>query len=74
MTPSDLRAVRSALGLSGAEFARMVGAADARNVRRWEAGDNDIPGGTRKLLEALQLLPERQRARVVAKLMEHASN
>ena len=50
----------------------MVGAADARNVRRWEAGDNDIPGGTRKLLEALQLLPERQRARVVAKLMEAA--
>lgn len=69
MTPADLRAFRSALGLTGAEFARLVGAADARNVRRWEAGHNDIPKGTQRLIRVLQMLSPRMRDRIIARLM-----
>lgn len=69
MNPQELRAFRSALAMSGAEFARLVGAADARNVRRWEAGDNSLPGSTRQLLRLLQGMTESQRARAIASLL-----
>jgi DNA-binding transcriptional regulator YiaG len=72
MTPADLRAFRSALGLSGVEFARLVGAADARNVRRWEAGDNDIPKGTVRLIQVLQWLPDTSRSKAVKMLLGNA--
>lgn len=56
MTPKQLRKVRRDLGLSTAQFAAFVGVAKGRTVRRWEAGDNDIPGAVVKLLEAVDLL------------------
>ena len=43
MTPADLKSVRKSLGLSQAEFARVVGAASDRTVRRWEDGEREIP-------------------------------
>ncbi|MDP3937731.1 MAG: hypothetical protein Q8R92_06305 [Deltaproteobacteria bacterium] len=53
MTPTDLRAARHRLGLSTAGFAHLVNVADGRTVRRWEAGDRDIPGPVIVLVEAL---------------------
>jgi len=44
MTPTELKQARHRLGLSAGAFARAVGVSDGRTVRRWEAGDRDIPG------------------------------
>ncbi len=45
MKPADIvRSTRAALGLSAEGFARAVHAASGRTVRRWEAGDSDVPG------------------------------
>lgn len=44
MTPADLKSARHALGLSAEKFARLVRVESGRTVRRWEAGDRDIPG------------------------------
>jgi transcriptional regulator with XRE-family HTH domain len=43
-TPDDLRAARDFLGLSADDLARVVGVEDGRTVRRWEAGDRELPG------------------------------
>src|SRR5271166_3283728 len=43
-TPDDLRAARDFLGLSANDLARVVGFEDGRTVRRWEAGDRELPG------------------------------
>lgn len=43
MTPADLRAALSRLGLSQSEAARRCGV-DPRTMRRWLAGDRRIPG------------------------------
>jgi DNA-binding transcriptional regulator YiaG len=57
MTPADLKAARHALGLSAEGFARLVSPperpSDGRTVRRWEAGDRDIPGPVVVLLTAI---------------------
>lgn len=47
MTPMELREARHRLGLSANQFGRVVGLTPekpGRTVRRWEAGENDIPG------------------------------
>lgn len=54
MTPAELKSARRALGLSAEGFARVVGVESGRTVRRWEAGDRDIPGPV-KVLVALAL-------------------
>jgi transcriptional regulator with XRE-family HTH domain len=51
--PSELRSARTTLGLSAEGFARLVGVESGRTVRRWEAGERDIPGPVRVLTEAL---------------------
>ena len=43
-TAADLRAAREFLGLSADDLARVVGVEDGRTVRRWEAGDRELPG------------------------------
>lgn len=53
MTPADLRAARQSLGLSAEGFARIVGVESGRTVRRWEAGDRDIPGPVKVLTHLL---------------------
>ncbi len=43
-TPAELRAARNFLGLSAEGLARMLGVEDGRTVRRWEAGERELPG------------------------------
>lgn len=53
MTPDGLREVRTALGLSAEGFARLMRVESGRTVRRWEAGERDIPGPVEVLASAL---------------------
>ena len=50
MTPAEFRRIRRALGLSAQGLARLLQVSDGRTVRRWEAGDRDIPGPVRVLM------------------------
>ena len=50
MTPTEFRRIRHALGLSAQGLARLLQVSDGRTVRRWEAGDRDIPGPVRVLM------------------------
>jgi DNA-binding transcriptional regulator YiaG len=54
MTPSELKSIRRSLGLSAEAFARLVRVASGRAVRRWEAGDRDIPGPVEVIAEGLR--------------------
>ena len=54
MTPDQLKCARQAFGLSAEGFARLVHVESGRTVRRWEAGDRDIPGPVIALVTALQ--------------------
>lgn len=38
------KAARKALGMSQREIAAALRVSDGRTVRRWEAGDRDVPG------------------------------
>jgi DNA-binding transcriptional regulator YiaG len=60
MTPAELKATRHALGLSAEGFARMVRVESGRTVRRWEAGERDIPG---PVIVILGLIERSQQAR-----------
>ncbi len=51
---------RIGTGLSHGDFADLVGVADGRTVRRWEAGERDIPGPVWALLELIYEVPETQ--------------
>ena len=54
MTPADFRKIRHTLDLSAQHMARALGVSDGRTVRRWEAGDRDIPGPAIKLMRLLK--------------------
>jgi transcriptional regulator with XRE-family HTH domain len=43
-TPEALKDARATLGLSADALARIVRVEDGRTVRRWEAGEREIPG------------------------------
>ena len=53
MTATELKAARHALGLSAEGFAKLVRVESGRTVRRWEAGDRDIPGPVVVIVDAL---------------------
>jgi DNA-binding transcriptional regulator YiaG len=53
MTPAELKSARKALGLTAEGFARLVHVESGRTVRRWEAGDRDIPGPVIVLTKAI---------------------
>lgn len=53
MTREEFRAARAALGLSAEGFAKLVRVESGRTVRRWEAGERDVPGPVQVLTEAL---------------------
>ena len=53
MTPDEFKAAREKLGLSQNRLAQLFRVADGRTVRRWEAGDRDIPGPAQVLIEWL---------------------
>jgi DNA-binding transcriptional regulator YiaG len=52
MTPTDFRAALDRLGLSQQAVARLWGL-NPRTVRRWLAGDQDIPGWVRYALAGI---------------------
>ena len=47
MTPEQIKSARQQLGLSQAALARILGLADDRIIRRWEAGTVAITGPAR---------------------------
>jgi DNA-binding transcriptional regulator YiaG len=53
MTPEELKLARHALGLSAERFASLVNVQSGRTVRKWEAGDRDIPGPVSVLTQAI---------------------
>jgi DNA-binding transcriptional regulator YiaG len=53
MTPDALKSARIALGLSAEGFAKLVHVESGRTVRRWEAGERDIPGPVVVIVGAL---------------------
>jgi DNA-binding transcriptional regulator YiaG len=58
MTPAELKAKRHALGLSAEGFARAVRVQSGRTVRKWEAGQRDIPGPITVILDMADAVPE----------------
>ncbi len=61
MTRHEFKTIRHALGLSAQGLARLLRVSDGRTVRRWEAGDRDIPGpaqGIMLLLEREKITPD----------------
>jgi hypothetical protein len=52
-TPEDLKAARHALGFSADGLARMLRVEDGRTVRRWEAGEREIPGPVIVMMETV---------------------
>jgi len=65
VTPRALKSTRKSLGLSQAEFARMVGVASDRTVRKWEDGERDIPGPVIVIMGLIASCPD-ARARLLA--------
>jgi hypothetical protein len=60
-TPAELKAARHALGFSADGLARMLRVDDGRTVRRWEAGEREIPGPVIVLMEtAMGYLAKRE--------------
>ncbi len=53
MTPTQVRAARHTLGLSTDKLAKLFQVSSGRTVRRWEAGDRDIPGPAKVLMRWL---------------------
>lgn len=53
MTPAEFKAARHALGLSAEGCAKLLLVQSGRTVRRWEAGDSDVPGPVQVLMTAL---------------------
>jgi len=51
VTPTEFKEARRKLGLTAQGLATAVQVADGRTVRRWEAGDRDIPGPVIVLLD-----------------------
>jgi hypothetical protein len=50
-TPQALKDARAVLGLSADALAKIVRVEDGRTVRRWEAGEREIPGPVIVILE-----------------------
>jgi DNA-binding transcriptional regulator YiaG len=50
VTPTEFRHIRHALGLSAEGLARLLQVSSGRTVRRWEAGNRNIPGPVRALM------------------------
>ena len=68
MTPAELKTARLSMGLSAEKFARLVRVESGRTVRRWEAGEREIPGPVVVIVELLMASPEvRERLGVVPK-------
>lgn len=58
MTPADLKSARLALGLTAEGFAKLVRVESGRTIRRWEAGERDIPGPVTVIVDLLLASPD----------------
>ncbi len=56
MTTTDLRETLARLGLSQTGAARLLGV-DARTMRRWLAGEREMPQPAIRLLDLLEHVP-----------------
>ena len=54
MTRHEFKTIRHGLGLSAQAVARLLRVSDGRTVRRWEAGDRDIPGPAQVVMRLLE--------------------
>ncbi len=54
MTPAEFRAIRQAFGYSAEGLARALCVQSGRTVRKWEAGDRDIPGPAQVVMRLLE--------------------
>jgi transcriptional regulator with XRE-family HTH domain len=54
MTPTELKSIRQSLGLSAEAFAALLRVQSGRTVRRWEAGERDVPGPVIVIAEGLR--------------------
>lgn len=60
-TGKDVKAIRERIGLSAEGFARALklrGEHGGRTIRRWEAGENDIPGPVIAMWPILEMIAE----------------
>ena len=57
MNPAEFSAALARLGVSGRAFAAFTGSHE-RSVRRWVAGDRDIPKWVPVMLGLMQTLPQ----------------
>lgn len=69
MTPRELRIFMVDNELSGAGLARLTAVSDARVVRRWLAGDRDIPGPVVQLMTLLNSMTARARKDAIKLIM-----
>ena len=69
MISDDLRMILSAVGITQAEFARLIGVTP-RAVSLWMMGDRSIPGPVEAYAKLLQTLTPAQRQAEIAKLKE----
>lgn len=69
MTPKQLRAFMVDNSLTGSLMGKMCAVADGRTVRRWLAGESDIPGPVLQLVRLLDTLKPTQRAIAIAMLI-----
>lgn len=57
MTPEEFKRLRQSWGLSQNDIADLLGVADGRTVRRWEAGTREQPGPVVVLMRILEQHP-----------------
>ena len=62
MTPDDLRAARSRLGLTQAELAKALRLPGSRSVRRWETPGSEVPGPVQVAVALMVAAKEREAA------------
>lgn len=53
MTPTELKAIRLAHGLTQTQLARLLRISDIRTIRRWEKGDVPVSGPASIVVELL---------------------
>jgi len=73
MTPDDLKAALTELGISQADFARLINVTP-RAVALWISGDRGIPGPADGYLRLLQLLPMNLRQVELNRLKQKGTN
>ncbi len=65
LTSRAFRLRREKLGFTAEKMAVLCGASSGRVVRKWEAGNNEVPEGTSRFLWLLDCLPEAHRTRII---------